>query len=124
MLKWQDIYMSIPEISIYQLNKNDRHIGEINMTITKPQPGQGPNAFSGQLAAYNHDSTYTEREIVAVDTREITTPNPNPATDHFYYNLATGALPMGRIISANGTVQFVRVGKGNNPQQYQNKRVP
>lgn len=94
------------------------------MSITKPQPGQGPNAFSGQLAAYSHDSTYTEREIIAVDTREITTPNPNPTTDTFYNNLATGALPMGEIQSANGTVQFVRVGTGTNPQQYQNKNVP
>lgn len=96
------------------------------MTITKPQPGQGPNAFSGQLAAYSHDSTYTEREIIAVDTRVITAPNPNPTDpkDTFYNNLATGALPMGEIQSVNGTVQFVRVGTPLNPQQYQNQNVP
>lgn len=94
------------------------------MAITRPQPGQGPIAFSGQIAAYSHNSTYTEREIIAVDTREITTPNPNPTTDTFYNNLATGALPMGEIQSANGTVQFVRVGTRTNPQQYQNQNVP
>jgi hypothetical protein len=94
------------------------------MAITRPQPGQGPIAFSGQIAAYDHDSTYTEREIIAVDTREITTPNPNPTTDHFYDNLATGALPMGDTQSANGTIQFVSVGTGTNPQQYQNQNVP
>ena len=92
------------------------------MTITKPQPGQGPNAFSGQLAAYSSNSTYTEKEIVSVDTREITTPNPDP-TDTFYSNLATGALPMGDTPSANNTIQFVSVGTGTNPQQYQNQNV-
>lgn len=93
------------------------------MTITKPQPGQGPNAFSGQLAAYAHDSTYTEREIVAIDTRDITVPNPNPTTDHFYSNLATGALPMGNTQSVNGTIQYVKVGIRTSPQQYQNQNV-
>jgi hypothetical protein len=96
------------------------------MTIIKPQPGQGPIAFSGQIAAYNHNSTYTEREIIAVDTRVITTPNPNPTDpkDTFYDNLATGALPMGDTQSANGTIQFVSVGTGTNPQQYENQNVP
>ncbi len=95
------------------------------MTITKPQPGQGPIAFSGQIAAYDHDSTYTEREIIALDARVITTPNPNPTDpkDTFYDNLATGAFPMGKIPSANGTIQFVRVGTGTNPQQYENQNV-
>lgn len=93
------------------------------MTTVKPQPGTGPNAFSGQLVAYDSGSTYTERTIVAIDTREITVPNPNPTTsshpDYFYENLATGALPMG-ISSTNGTIQYVAVGTGTNPQQYQN----
>ncbi len=93
------------------------------MTITRPQPGTGPIAFSGQIAAYDHDSTYTEREIIATDTREITVSNPNPTTDHFYDNLATGALPMGETLSANGTVQFVSVGTGTNPQQYENQNI-
>lgn len=93
------------------------------MAIIKPQPGQGPIAFSGQLAAYSSNSTRTEREIVSTDPRKITKPNPNPTTDHFYDNLATGALPMGEIPSANRTIQFVPVGTGTNPQQYQNQNV-
>lgn len=95
------------------------------MTIIKPQPGQGPIAFSGQIAAYDHDSTYTEREIIAVDIRVITTPNPNPTDpkDTFYDNLATGALPMGDTPSANGTIQYVKVGTRTNPQQYENQNV-
>jgi len=94
------------------------------MTTPKPQPGTGPNAFSGQIVAYNSGPTYTEKTIIAVDTREITTPNPNPTTDFFYANLATGALPMGNIQSANKTIQYVTVGTGTNPQQYQNQDVP
>lgn len=94
----------------------------ISMTTT-PQPGTGPKAFSGQLAAYDSGSTYTERTIIAIDTREITTPNPNPITDTFYANLSTGALPMGNIQSANKTIQYVAVGTGTNPQQYQNENV-
>ena len=93
------------------------------MTISKPQPGQGPNAFSGQLAAYAHNSTHTEREIVAIDTRSITAPNPNPITDNFYSNLATGALPMGNTQSANSTIQYVKVSTINNLQQYQNQNI-
>lgn len=91
------------------------------MAITKPQPGQGPITFSGQIAAYDHDSTSTDREIIAVDTRVITTPNPNPTNpkDTFYGNLATGALPMIKV-SSNGTVQYIPVGTQTNPQQYQN----
>lgn len=89
------------------------------MAITKPQPGQGPITFSGQIAAYDHDSTSINREIIAPDTREITTANPNPTTDHFYGNLATGALPMSKV-SPNGTVQYIPVGTKTNPQQYQN----
>lgn len=94
------------------------------MAITKPQPGQGPNAFSGQTVAYSHDSTYTESEIVDTDPRKITTSNPNPLTDHLYDNLATGALPMRHTQSANGTIQFVRTGTSLSPQQYQNQNVP
>jgi hypothetical protein len=98
------------------------------MTTPKPQPGQGPNAFPGQLVAYDSGNTYTEKTIVAIDTREITTPNPNPPTgyppDYFYANLATGALPTGEIPSANNTIQNVPVGTGTNPQQYQNQNVP
>ena len=92
------------------------------MAITKPQPGTGPIAFSGQIAAYSSDSTYTEKEIIAVDTREITKPNPDPKNT-FYENLATGALPMGETPSANKTIQFVPVGTGTNPQQYENQNV-
>jgi hypothetical protein len=92
--------------------------------MTPPQPGTGPKTFSGQLAAYDSGNTYTESTVVAIDTRVITTPNPNPDTDHFYANLSTGALPTGDIPSANNTIQFVTVGTGTNPQQYQNQNVP
>lgn len=33
------------------------------MVIMKPN-ANGPNTFSGQTAAYSHDSTYQERKIV------------------------------------------------------------
>lgn len=97
------------------------------MTTPKPQPGQGPNAFSGQIVAYDSGNTYTEKTIIADDTREVTAPNPNPFPgpnpDTFYANLSTGALPMGNIQSANKTIQYVTVGTETNPQQYQNQDV-
>lgn len=93
------------------------------MTITRPQPGEGPIAFSGQIVAFDHNSTFTEREIVSPNTREIIAPNPDPRNT-FYANLATGALPLEQlptvngIPSPNGTVQFIQTGTGTNPQQY------
>jgi hypothetical protein len=95
----------------------------LNMTNINVRIDGQPIAFPGQLTAYDSGSTYTERTIVAIDTREITTANPNPTTDTFYGNLATGALPMGEIPSANNTIQYVTVGTSLNPQQYQNQNV-
>lgn len=54
-----------------------------------------PITFSGQKATYASGIQNTINERIFTDTaqRVITVPNPNPTTDHFYDNLATGALP-------------------------------
>jgi hypothetical protein len=93
------------------------------MTNIKTRIDGQPIAFSGQLAAFPSGNTYTEGTVIAVDTRVITTPNPNPTTDGFYANLATGAIPTGKIPSANNTIQNVTVGTAS-PQPYQNINVP
>lgn len=80
-----------------------------------------PIAFSGQKTAYSSSFyTYTEREVVAVDTRVITVANPNPLTDHFYENLATSAIPLEKTSPTTDTVKYITTGAGTNPQQYIN----
>ncbi len=75
-----------------------------------------PITFSGQIAAYSSGFTYDERFIKYTDTRVITTTNPNPTTDHFYENLATGALPLRETPSTDNKVRFITVGTTTNPQ--------
>lgn len=79
-----------------------------------------PITFSGQKATYASISTYTEREVVAIDTRVITVPNPNPLTDHFYENLATGAIPLEKVSISTDIVKYITTGTSTNPQQYIN----
>jgi hypothetical protein len=75
-----------------------------------------PIVFSGQIVAYDHDSTYNEGKIFDNDPREITTPNPNPL-DTFYANNATGAIPTGYAV-VNGKVEYIPEGTITNPQVY------
>lgn len=79
-----------------------------------------PITFSGQKVIYASGRTYTERVIVAVDTKVITVANPNPTTDHFYENLATGIVALERISPTTDTKKYKTTGTGTNPQQYIN----
>lgn len=80
-----------------------------------------PITFNGQTAAFNRGTTYTERVIISPDTREITTPNPDPLNT-FYANNATGALPLTNV-PFEGKVQYIPVGKSTNPQAYILKHI-
>lgn len=67
-----------------------------------------PIAFTGQVAAYGAgiQNVINERTFVDTAQRVITVANPNPE-DHFYENLATGALP--RRDKVNTTDNKVKV---------------
>ncbi len=77
-----------------------------------------PIAFQGQIVAYDHDSTYQEKEIFDTDTKELTS-NPN-TSDTFYYNNATGTVPT-RYFPVDGKVIFEPEGTSINPQVYRLK---
>lgn len=75
------------------------------MTRTANQP----IAFSGQTASYGSGIQNPSNPYIFTDTdqRVITVTNPNPLTDHFYYNLGTGQLP--RRDKINTTDNLVEV---------------
>jgi hypothetical protein len=85
------------------------------MVFVRSDPN-APITFSGQLSAYDSGYTYDERFMRYTDQRVITAPNPNPITDTFYENLATGALPLRETPSTDNKIRFVTVGTTTNPQ--------
>lgn len=107
------IYKFDIDLNIIKYNEDD-----ISMVVVRV--ANKPITFPGQKVTRDSVYTYTERVIVAIDTKVITTPNPNPLTDHFYENLATGVVPLEKVSPSTDTIKYITTGVGTNPQQYIN----